>query len=106
MRHVESPRFAVIVCRKFATVATFSWHLPYHRMPQRLIAGNFENRCTNVKGQRESGLCLDGAPSLLIRCRDLHGARHPMVGHDQDRRHLQRATVCVTSHPKEKDKEK
>jgi hypothetical protein len=30
------------VCRKFATVAAFSWHLPHHKMPQRLIAGNFE----------------------------------------------------------------
>jgi hypothetical protein len=30
MRHVGSPVFAVILCRKFATAATFSWHLPHH----------------------------------------------------------------------------
>jgi hypothetical protein len=41
-QYFESPLFAVIVCRKFATVAAFSWHLPHHKMPQRLIAGNFE----------------------------------------------------------------
>jgi hypothetical protein len=40
------------------------------KMPQRLIAGNFEI-VTNVKGQRETGLCLNGAPSLLPRCRAL-----------------------------------
>jgi hypothetical protein len=43
MRHVGSPVFAVVVCRKFATAAAFSWHLPHHKkMPQRLIAGDFE----------------------------------------------------------------
>jgi hypothetical protein len=31
MRHVGSPLFAVIVCRKFATAAAFSWHLPHHK---------------------------------------------------------------------------
>src|ERR1700687_3838633 len=68
MRHVGSPLFAVIVCRKFATAAAFSWHLPHHKkMPQRLITGNLENCCTNVKGQRETGLCLKGKPSLLSR---------------------------------------
>jgi hypothetical protein len=29
MRDVESPLFAVIVCRKFAAVAAFSWHWPH-----------------------------------------------------------------------------
>jgi hypothetical protein len=28
MRHVGLPVFAVILCRKFATAAVFSWHLP------------------------------------------------------------------------------
>jgi hypothetical protein len=31
MRHVGSPLFAVIVCRKFATVAAFSWYLPHQK---------------------------------------------------------------------------
>jgi hypothetical protein len=30
MRHVGLPVFAVILCRKFATAAVFSWHLPHH----------------------------------------------------------------------------
>jgi hypothetical protein len=29
MRHVGSPLFAAIVCRKFAIAAAFSWHLAY-----------------------------------------------------------------------------
>jgi hypothetical protein len=40
------------VCRKFATAAAFSWHLPHHKkMPQRLIAGDFEivARAKNVQ---------------------------------------------------------
>jgi hypothetical protein len=31
MRHVGSPLFAVIVCRKFATAAAFSWYLPHQK---------------------------------------------------------------------------
>jgi hypothetical protein len=31
MRHVGSPVFAVIVCRKFASPAAISWHLPHHK---------------------------------------------------------------------------
>jgi hypothetical protein len=42
MRHVGSPLFAVIVCRKFATVAALSWHLPHHKNAAALITGNFE----------------------------------------------------------------
>jgi hypothetical protein len=44
-RHVGSPVFAVILCRKFAIATVFSWHFAWHyritKMPQRLIAGNF-----------------------------------------------------------------
>jgi hypothetical protein len=31
MRHVGSSLFAVMVCRKFASAAAFSWHLPHHK---------------------------------------------------------------------------
>jgi len=31
IHHVGYPLFAVIVCRKFATAAAFSWHLPHHK---------------------------------------------------------------------------
>jgi hypothetical protein len=31
MRHVGSPLFAAILCRKLATVAAFSWYLPNHK---------------------------------------------------------------------------
>jgi hypothetical protein len=30
-RHVGLPLFAVLMCRKFASVAALSWHLPHHK---------------------------------------------------------------------------
>ena len=39
MRHVGSPLFAVLMCRKFASEAAFSWHLPHHKNAAR-IAGD------------------------------------------------------------------
>jgi hypothetical protein len=42
------------------------------------------NCCTNVKGQRKTGLCLNGAPSLLARCRNLRLFRSRSKGHRAD----------------------
>jgi len=35
VRHVGSLLFAVFVCRKFASVAAFSWHLRYAIVPSQ-----------------------------------------------------------------------
>jgi hypothetical protein len=65
MRHVGSALFAVIVCRKFATVAAFSWHLPHLKNAAGSIVGEAEIVAQMVKGQRE-GL-MGHAPSPLRR---------------------------------------
>jgi hypothetical protein len=52
MRHVGSPLFAAVVCRKFAAVAAFSWHLPHHKNAARLIADSFET----VAGETVAGM--------------------------------------------------
>jgi hypothetical protein len=54
LRHVGSPVFAVILCRKFAIATVFFWHFAWHHsiteMPQRLIAGNF-CYCPKMQGK-------------------------------------------------------
>jgi hypothetical protein len=49
MRHVGLPVFAVILCRKFATAAAFSWYLPHHSDVAALDRREPLNRC-KMKG--------------------------------------------------------
>jgi hypothetical protein len=53
VRHVGLPVFAVILCRKFATAAVFSWHfslhLPHHKNAAALNRRELRN-CRKMIG--------------------------------------------------------
>jgi hypothetical protein len=55
MRHIESPDFAVIVCRKLATEAAFSWHFSWRflsflsHFPHPEMAQDKGTRCRRRK---------------------------------------------------------
>ena len=54
VRLAHAPLFAVIVCRKFAIAAAFSWHLPHRKNAAAIIRRDVRRKAITLQARRSA----------------------------------------------------